>query len=738
MDSQNSIKIKKGQNRRTQEHIFEDVHAMPLPPLLYSLIKLFSLLGKQISPYKILGGKKTSLKPAEALKASKEFGFKGSILYRELENISALTLPCILFLKENNSCILKNIEEKIIDEQKEKIFTIIISSKEEHILELNYEELDKEYTGYSLFLTKPIKEDKRTKDAGFLHEKKWFWNVILHYLPIYKHVFFASILINIIAISSSLFAMNVYDRVVPNGALETLWGLAIGLLIAYICDFILKNIRAYFVDTAGRNADVILSSKLIHRILNVRFQDRAESSGVLASNIREFENLREFFSSGTLVAFIDLPFLLLFLFLIWYIGGAIVAIPLIAIPILICSNLIFERYSARHIEENFKQNMQKNALLVEILNGLESIKCASAEKNIQENWDSLVGVSALASSSSKTVNSFISIFYYSLTQIVSLCVIIAGVYKISAGFMTMGALIGTNILVGRAMAPLLQISAMLTRVQQSKLTLNALDTLMQVPTENEDKDMQDISLVDTKKIDIAFNNVEFAYNADPQSPLNEIVLKDINLTINYGEKIGIIGKMGSGKSTFAKLIGGLYLPTKGSITINNTDMRQLDMRDVRSKIGYLTQDVVLFYGTIRDNIALNDKRVSDKLVLKAAELAGVMDFAQKHSLGLSAQVGERGMNFSGGQRQAIALARAILYKPEVLILDEPSSNMDTENEEILKKRIQSIIKPSTLILISHRYSMLKLVNRLLVIENNTISIDAPTEECLNILQNKGA
>ncbi len=736
MDSQN-IKIKKGQNRQAKEHI-EDMHAIALPPLLYSLIKLFSLLGKQISPFKVLGGKKTSLKPAEALKSAKEFGFKGSILYRELNNISVLTLPCILFLKDNNSCILKSIEEKFVNDKIEKTFTIIISSKEEHIIEISYEELDKEYTGYSLFLTKPIKEDKRTKDAGFLHEKLWFWNVILHYLPIYKHVFFASILINIIAIASSLFAMNVYDRVVPNAAIETLWGLAIGLLIAYICDFILKNIRAYFVDTAGRNADVILSSKLIHRILNVRYQDRAESSGVLASNIREFENLREFFSSGTLVAFIDLPFLLLFLFLIWYIGGAIVAIPLIAIPILICFNLIFERYSARHIEENFKQNMQKNALLVEILNGLEAIKCASAERNIQENWESLVGVSALASSSSKTVNSFISIFSSSLTQIVSLCVIIAGVYKIAAGDMTMGALIGANILVGRAMAPLLQISSMLTRLQQSKLTLKALDTLMQVPTENEDIDYQDMSIAESKKIDIAFNNVEFAYNAEPLNPLNEIILKDINISIPYGEKLGIIGKMGSGKSTFARLLAGLYLPTKGSITINKRDMRQLDMRDVRSKIGYLTQDVVLFYGSIRDNIALNDKRVSDKLVLKAAELAGVMDFAQKHPLGLSAQVGERGMQFSGGQRQAIALARALLYKPEILILDEPSSNMDSENEEILKARIQSIIKPSTLILITHRYSMLKLVNRVLVIENNTISIDAPTEQCLDILQNKGA
>ncbi len=708
-------------NKSPKQAIDADINT--LPPLAQSLVKLFSLLGKQISPYRIIRGKNASLKAREAIKIAKDLGFTGNVLRRfKIKNISPLTLPCILFLNDAETCVLTEIKDN-----KCKIFLPAYENNEK---ELTIEELQQEYIGYALFLIKDFKEDLRTSSIKLADEKRWFWGVIWHYMPIYRHVFFASILINLIAIASSLFSMNVYDRVVPNNALETLWGLALGVIIAYICDFILKNIRSYFVDTAGRNADVLLSSRLVAHILSMRYADKPESTGVLANNIREFESLREFFSSSTLVSFIDLPFLILFLLLIGYIGGNIVIIPLCAIPLMLLISWILQQYSVKFIEENFKQNMQKNAFLIEILNGLETIKSCSAERNIQENWDEIIGLSAFANSSSRVANSFITTFSSTLIQLVSLGVIIFGVYLIAEGTLTMGGLIACNILAGRAMAPLLQISTMITRLQQSRMTLKTLDILMKTPVENPIEEMQDkVNLTEIERLDMTFNNVEFSY----PDALNN-TLSDLNFKIKQGERVGIIGKMGSGKSTLAKIFTALYRPTGGNIIINGISANQIDTQDLRTRIGFLPQDVVLFYGSVRDNIALNDKHITDSLILQAAKLAGVLDFINSNPAGLAAQVGERGMNFSGGQRQAIALARALVNEPRMLILDEPTSNMDRASEEILKNRIRKSIGTSTLILITHRLSMLDLVDRLIIIDEGRIHIDKLKIEAMKILR----
>lgn len=550
-------------------------------------------------------------------------------------------------------------------------------------------------------------------------------------MPIYRHVAFASVVINLIGVISPLFVMNVYDRVIPNNAVDTLWVLAIGILIAYLFDFLLRNLRSYFVDVAGRNADVVLSSRLVQKVLTMRLDAKPESTGALVNNLREFESLREFFSSSTLLAFIDLPFLVVALLLLGYIGGPLVILPLCAIPVLIITGIVLQEAGKRTAEQGYKQNMQKNALLVELVNGLETLKACMAESRMLHLWEQVVGVSAKAGSVAKKYNNLAITISTLVTQAVSVGMVIWGVYRIADGTMTMGGLIGSNILVGRAMAPLMQIASLLTRLQNSRMSLQALDLLMQLPSEGQN----DNEYVEFGKLDASFSFEDLAF-AYPGA--ERLALTDISVFIKPGEKVGVVGRMGSGKSTLGKMLIGLYQPRDGAVKFGGVDIRQLAEADLRGRVGFLPQDVVLFYGTIRDNIALGDPTINDQMILRASTLAGVTEFIRSNPAGFGAQVGERGMSLSGGQRQAVALARALVRDPDILILDEPTSNMDNASEQRIKNRLKAVMGNKTLVLITHRLSMLELVDRLIVMEGGRIIADGPKNEVLRRLREQPA
>ena len=546
-------------------------------------------------------------------------------------------------------------------------------------------------------------------------------------MPIYRHVAFASVVINLIGVISPLFVMNVYDRVIPNNAVDTLWVLA----IAYLFDFLLRNLRSYFVDVAGRNADVVLSSRLVQKVLTMRLDAKPESTGALVNNLREFESLREFFSSSTLLAFIDLPFLVVALLLLGYIGGPLVILPLCAIPVLIITGIVLQEAGKRTAEQGYKQNMQKNALLVELVNGLETLKACMAESRMLHLWEQVVGVSAKAGSVAKKYNNLAITISTLVTQAVSVGMVIWGVYRIADGTMTMGGLIGSNILVGRAMAPLMQIASLLTRLQNSRMSLQALDLLMQLPSEGQN----DNEYVEFGKLDASFSFEDLAF-AYPGA--ERLALTDISVFIKPGEKVGVVGRMGSGKSTLGKMLIGLYQPRDGAVKFGGVDIRQLAEADLRGRVGFLPQDVVLFYGTIRDNIALGDPTINDQMILRASTLAGVTEFIRSNPAGFGAQVGERGMSLSGGQRQAVALARALVRDPDILILDEPTSNMDNASEQMIKNRLKAVMGNKTLVLITHRLSMLELVDRLIVMEGGRIIADGPKNEVLRRLREQPA
>lgn len=693
------------------------------PPLIECMAFLFRLHGKPVSTRFLVAGLPMSdgpVQPSACIRAARTAGMASSVVYRPtLDRISSLTLPCILLLRQEKACVLLSLQGDKAE--------VLFPETGMEPRSVPVDELTKEYTGYAMFARLEGKLDRRASEIKLLKAKRWFWDTLLHFLPIYKHVLFASVVVNLLTIVSPLFFMNVYDRVVPNSATETLWVLAIGIGIAYVFDFLLRNLRSYFVDVAGRNADIVLASRLMNQLMSLRLDAKPDSTGSLANNLREFESLREFFGSTTLLALVDLPFLVLFVLIVCFIGGPIGVVPMLAVPIVVGIGMLLQLPFQRVAEAGYKEGMQKNALLVEIINGLETVKSSLAEGRMQHAWEKVVGMSASSNAQSKGLANISVTMSILFTQLVSVTVIIWGVYRISDGLLTMGGLIACNMLASRAMAPLSQVAAMLARLQQSRMALKSLDMLMNLPTERpEDRPYVDFGPLEHS---LVFESVSFAYPGSER-----LALENVNTTIRPGERVGIIGRMGSGKSTLGRLAIGLYQPRDGAVRFGGVDIRQMDMADLRSRVGYLAQDNYLFYGSVRDNIAIGVPNADDRMILRAATIAGVVDFVRGHPAGFGMPVGERGMALSGGQRQAVALARSLLHDPDVLILDEPSSNMDNSSEMALKRRLAEILDKKTLILVTHRVSMLDLVDRLVVLDHGRVVADGPKQAVLAALR----
>ncbi len=697
--------------------------ADPRPPLLTCLETLLRLKGRSVSISALLASLPLSgqdFSPHLCVRAAEQAGMNARILKRPaIARINPLTLPCILLLKDGNSCVLGGIHSDMAD--------VIFAETPDTSQSVPLETLQPLYTGKALFVQARGRLDDRASKLQLLKGKRWFWGTIGHFYPLYKHVLLASIVINILGVAGPLFVMNVYDRVVPNNALETLWVLAVGVCIAYVFDFLLRLLRGYFVDMAGKKSDVILASRLLQHVMAIKMDHKPDSTGSMVNNLREFESLREFFSSTTLLSLVDIPFLVLFILLVSFIGGPVAYAPAIAVPVVILVGVLIQFPFQRAIEKGFRESAQKNAILVEAINGLETIKTSTAESRVQGRWESVVGMNARSSAQAKSLATFSITFSQFATQLVSVAVIVWGVFRIKEGVLTMGGLIACTILVGRAMAPLGAVAAMLTRLQQSRMALKSLNMVMEIPSERPDGR----EYVHHGKIgsSITFDRVSFSY---PSSELK--ALDTVTLHISAGEKVGIIGPMGSGKSTLGRLILGLYTPASGSVMVGGLDIRQLDVAELRQKIGYASQDKYLFYGSIRENIAFGAPFADDAAILWAATVAGVTDFVRNHPAGFGLQVGERGMNLSGGQRQAVAVARALVRDPDIVLLDEPTSSMDTLMEALFKSRLASVLKQKTLVVVSHRQSMLTLVDRLIVMEKGRVLVDGPRDKVLEFLK----
>ena len=518
--------------------------------------------------------------------------------------------------------------------------------------------------------------------------------------------------------------MVVYDRVVPNQAVESLIALTIGVLIALGFDFLIKTIRANFIDRAGKRADLRMSKLIFNQLMSMNLASRSDKSGALASTVREFESLRDFFTSATLVAIVDLPFIFLFIYIISLIGGPLAFIPLICVPIVLFLGLLVQPFLAKLSLAGMKTNMSKQSVLVETLNGLETIKATGSAGLMRKRFEEATNNQSDLGFRSRTISQFAINSSASIQQFAQVALIFYGVFLIQDGIVTMGALIAVVILAGRTLAPLTQLANALTRVNSARTAYTTINNIMKKPKDRDD-DENPLSRPNLNG-NIEFKNVTFSY---PGS--NEPIIKDLSFKIKSGERVAILGRMGSGKSTIARLLSGLYEPDVGSILIDGVDLRQIDQADIRRNLGFMLQETWLFSGSVKENIQMGYVQYSDEHILEISKISGVDEFIRQNPAGYDFPLKERGEGLSGGQKQSINLARAILHNPSLLILDEPTSSMDTATEKIVLDKLVEWSKEKTLIAITHRNTILRVATRVLVIDKGVIVADDTPEKLMN-------
>ncbi len=568
-----------------------------------------------------------------------------------------------------------------------------------------------------------------------MNNTAWFWATLTRYAPLYGHVLVASVVVNLLGLAMPLFIMNVYDRIVPNNAFESLWVLAIGMSLAAGLDFALRCARIRFVDVAGRNADLRLQSLFLNAILNVRLgslKEKPETStvGALLAKVREFEYVREALGSGTILPLTDLPFIVLSLGLIFYLGGPLGFIPLLTVPILLGISIILQKSFKHRARAQTIAAAQKQSLLAEIVTGLETIRVARLTKTILKQWQQVVARSADAANEAKSLTAIHTHALTLLIMLLTVALVVAGVYRISDGAMSMGGLIAAIILFGRITGPMLNLVQTLFGLGQATMALSQLGALLELPQENFGEIVQKTTKTDTVlPLAITFEEVSFSYPANSGT-----ALKHINLAITPGAHIGFVGPSGSGKSSLARLCAGLYLPTSGHVSWGSQDLASAPLHKIRAELGYLPQEFTLFRGTIAQNIAAawpyEDSPLTDDDLIQAATLAGVMDFAAEHPLGLDMPLGERGSGLSGGQAQAVALARALLGNPSTIILDEPAAHLDQAAEKRLCERLAPFLAQRTVLIFTHKPQLLKLTKTVIALSNGNIIWSGPTSKAL--------
>lgn len=657
-------------------------------------------------------------------------GFENTLSKRDLQDIPSLAVPLVLMLHNEEAAVVVRIEG---GGRNRIYFLRQIDGLEQ---QLSHDELVSLYLGYCWFIKPKVTADNRSDLPEYHLPKSWFWKVIWRFKGYYYQVILATFIINFLALVSSLYVMNVYDRVIPNQAYETLWVLSIGVMLAILFEFLAKMIRGHLTDIAGKKADLIISSAIFRRMMALRLADRPASAGSYANNLREFESVREFMTSASLLVLVDLPFLLLFITVIFIVGGKLAIVPAIIIPIIIIVGFIVQRPLSRYINESMKESSQRQGLAVEALEGIETLKTNNATGWAQQRWDTYTAKTSASSIKVKDTANFMINFSVAMQQLNTVFLVLFGTYLIhnenTAERITMGALIAAVILSGRALSPLAQVAGLATRFQQAKLALEGLNNIIERPIER----VPERKYISPSNIqgNITFENTCFQYQEDGKPAVS-----NLNLQIRAGEKIGILGRIGSGKSTMLKLASGLYDGSTGNVMLDNIDMRQIDPNFLRSQILLLGQSPRLFLGTLRENmdLARSDGYSSDQELLEALQRFGLDKIIRSHPKGLDMPLGEDGLGLSGGQKQIIALARMTLRNPRIVLLDEPTTGLDQATERMSLQAISQWAQDKTLLVVTHRPQVLQIVNRIIVMDEGKVVMDGPRDLVLQrLMQNE--
>jgi ATP-binding cassette subfamily C protein LapB len=640
------------------------------------------------------------------------------LLRRRLQNLPAALLPAVLILKGGRACLLLEVR---------KGSCLVHYPESASPTEVPASALLADYAGLTYFVKPLFRFEARARNAGKAAGKHWFWAVVFENWRLYRDALVAAVLINIFALIMPLYTMNVYDRVVPNNAIETLWVLTIGIALAMVFNLVLTSIRSYVVDTASKRVDVKLSAQIMERVLDLRMESRPVSVGSFAANLRSFESVRDFIASASLTTLVDLPFVLLFLAVLAWVSPWMIIPPAVAIVVVLVVSFVAQARMEGLVTESFQASAQRNAGLVESLAGMETIKTLNAQGASQRKWESSTEFLARLGARIKLISSVTVSFVQTTQQLVTISVIVIGTFLIQDAQLSLGGIIASSMIAGRCLAPLGQVAGLMMQYQNARTSLGSIDNYMKMPVERPaEKNFVPRPFLEGA---IEFRDVTFSYPDTSQPALTKLSFK-----IKAGEKVGIIGRIGSGKTTLEKLILGLYAPTEGAVLIDGIDIKQIDPADLRRAIGYVPQDPVLFYGTLKHNLMMGAPFAEDSHMLEVARIAGIEDFAARHPEGYDMMIGERGDSLSGGQRQSVAVARALINDPPILLLDEPSSNMDNQSEAALKRRLKDAAASKTMVIVTHRTALLELVDRLIVIDSGRIVADGPKEQVVDALR----
>ena len=655
------------------------------------------------------------LSPTGFERAAKRAGLASRTVKRDLDHINTALLPAVLVLNEKQACVLHGLEPTHA--------RVSYPELDDAVVEVPRDELAARYTGYIIFARPEMHAHETNAQIDKSSVGHWLWSSIKSARGLYRDVLIASVFISLLSIALPLFVMNVYDRVVPNAALETLWALAIGVLLVLAADFLLRMLRQYFVELAASRLDVTLSAKIMEKVLSINLASRPAKSGSFINSLQSFESIRQFFGSVTLVALVDLPFGLLFVVIIAMIDFYLI------IPILIGATALFlyamkaQRVMRSLSEESMEISSRKSSLVTESVTSLEDIKAFGYQSRNQSAWEKQTIFLAKVNAKLRLVSMSVNNAALWVQQSVGVVIILTGVYLIIEGVITQGGLIAAYLLSSRAMGPVSQAAALLAQYHHAETAKNALDDIMSLPSESGSNKQIKSNIVLKGNIDAS--QLCFKY---PDETV--LALKDVNFSIRQGEHVAILGKNGCGKSTLNKLLMAFYRPESGQLLMDGIDLQQYDPTLLRKQIGYVPQDVSLFYGSLKDNIMSEDLHIDESDFWEVLTQCGLAKLVNGNANGVEQNVGERGSLLSGGQRQAVAMARAIVRNPAIYIMDEPTSAMDSTNEAQMKETIKAATSGKTLIINTHRTTLLDLVERVIVVENGKVIADGKKEDVL--------
>lgn len=694
--------------------------------LLSCLYELTRILGKPQSREGLIAGlplAENRMTPKLLVRAANRAGFVAKVSRHAIDRRMAPLCPAVALLTDERAVVVTE-----IDREKSTAKVIYPQAPGEKV-EFKLADLQAQSIGYIISVKNRYEFDDRAPELRQHAQTHWFWGALFKPWRTYRDVLAASLLINLFAIALPLFTMNVYDRVIPNNAMETLWTFAIGVSAVLGFDLVMKILRAHFIDAAGKKVDHEMSSAVMAKVLNTRLESRPASVGSFAANLRAFESVREFLTSASMGMLVDLPFAIVFVLVMAAIGGWLAVPTVVAFGLVIGLSMLTQRRMKPLTDSTQRAGQQRHASLIESLVGIETIKALNIEGRTQKRWEDSGKLLAETGAKIKLWSAVAVNTTGWINQAVTVSTVVVGVYLIVDNQITMGALIACSQLAGRALAPLGQLSSLLIQYDNTRSAYEGVNRMMTLPEERS----ADSKFVMRRRVkgSIQFDNVSFKY---PNTDLP--ALDRVSFSVQAGERIALIGKIGSGKSTIEKLLLGLYQPTTGTVRFDGIDSKQIDPAEIRASIGYVPQDVMLFYGTLRENIAISNPYADDSTVLRAAAMAGMRTFIERHPQGINLPIGERGESLSGGQRQSVAIARSLVNEPPIMILDEPTSSMDSDSETRVLENLRAFCAGRTLMLVTHRMTLLDIVDRLIVVDQGRIIADGPKDKVLKALRGK--